>query len=265
MNSSNAFLLRAAIALFPLLALAGLVVWALHPSQQAQAQVDAASLPVRGAAPEIANRGWLNTDRPLPLSSLRGQVVLVEFWTFDCINCIRTIPYVQSWHETYAEQGLQVIGVHYPEFNYEHDVGNIRAAALRLGITYPIALDNDGTTWDAYGQRFWSTIHLIDKQGNLRYISIGEGRYDATDAAIRALLAEPYTATEPTATLPAYLTPTLVLNVRDGAGIDRALLGAIEPNNAFYIEGEQNGWYAIQYGDFTGWVSGEYVTVSEGE
>lgn len=265
MTTTTTTLFRIIALTLPLLALAGLVGWALLPFQHAWAQADLLSLPARGIAPEIANRGWLNTDRPLPLSSLRGQVVLVEFWTFDCINCIRTIPYVQSWHETYAEQGLQVIGVHYPEFSYEHDVGNIRAAALRLGISYPIALDNDGATWDAYGQRFWPTIHLIDKQGNLRYISIGEGRYDATDAAIRALLAETYSATGQTATLSAYLTPTEVLNVRDGAGTDRALLGAIEPNNAFYIEGEQNGWYAIQYGDFTGWVSGEYVVVTDSE
>src|SRR5262249_32295906 len=101
-------------------------------------------------APELNNTVWLNTETPLHLADLRGSVVLLEFWTFDCINCIRTIPYVQRWHETYANQGLTVIGNHFPEYDYERDLDNLRAAASRLGITYPIAQDNDGATWRAY-------------------------------------------------------------------------------------------------------------------
>jgi uncharacterized protein YgiM (DUF1202 family) len=230
------------------------------------AQSAAPALPNRGAAPELQNRGWLNTTTPLQLADLRGQVVLLEFWTYDCINCIHTLPTIQAWHDTYATQGLQVLGVHFPEFAYEHDLQNVRAAIERHGLTYPVTLDNRGLTWDAYGQRFWPTVHLIDKQGNIRYTAIGEGNYARTEAAIQALLAEPYTAdatATPTAA-PAYLVATEVLNVRSGAGIDQPLIGAIDPNMAFVILAEQNGWYAIEYGDFTGYVSGEYVTVVSG-
>lgn len=153
-----------------------------------------------GAAPELENTVWLNTDAPLRLADLRGQVVLLEMWTFDCINCIRTLPYVQRWHETYAEQGLVVIGNHYPEFNYERDLGNLTAAIERLGITYPVAQDNEGVTWRAYNQRYWPTMYLIDKQGDIRWRHIGEGRYNDTELAIQTLLAEPYTAPEVTPT-----------------------------------------------------------------
>jgi len=230
----------------------------------AQAQTPSASdLPNRGAAEEIRSQGWLNSDQPLRLQDLRGSVVLLEFWTFDCINCIHTLPHVQAWHETYADQGLVTIGVHYPEFAYEHDVQNVRAAAERLGVSYPIALDNDGATWDAYNQRYWPTIYLIDKQGNIRYLSIGEGRYDRTEETIQALLAESYTADTPAETTDAlaYLTPDLVLNVRAGAGLEHDIIGSIQPGMAFVIEGENAGWYQITYGDHTGYVSADYVTV----
>ncbi|MCA9911335.1 MAG: redoxin domain-containing protein [Anaerolineae bacterium] len=228
-----------------------------------QAQTQSTSeLPDRGAAHEILSQGWLNTDRPLRLQDLRGSVVLLEFWTFDCINCIHTLPYVQGWHETYADQGLVTIGVHYPEFHYEHDVQNVRAAAERLGVTYPIALDNDGATWNAYNQRYWPTVYLIDKQGNIRYLAIGEGRYAQTEQAIQALLAEPY-ATEDmlSAESERYLTPDVVLNVREGAGLDHAIIGSIQPGMAFVVEAETSGWYQITYGDHTGYVSADYVTI----
>lgn len=229
---------------------------------QAQAQ-PAPDLPNRGAAEEIRSTGWLNSDQPLRLQDLRGSVVLLEFWTFDCINCIHTLPHVQAWHETYADQGLVTIGVHYPEFGYEHDVQNVRAAAERLGVSYPIALDNNGATWDAYNQRYWPTIYLIDKQGNIRHLVIGEGRYDQTEAAIQALLAEAYApeTSEETTDAPAYLTPDLVLNVRAGAGLDYDIIGAIQPGMAFVVEGESAGWYQITYGDHSGYVSADYVTV----
>lgn len=161
-----------------------------------QAQ-DRLPLPNYGPAPELNNAVWLNTEEALRLEDLRGQVVLLEFWTFDCINCIRTLPYVQAWHETYADAGLVVIGDHYPEFRYEHDINNLRAAIARLGITYAVAQDNDGQTWRAYSQRYWPTIYLIDKWGNIRYRHIGEGRYAETETAIQTLLAEPYTAPTP--------------------------------------------------------------------
>lgn len=225
-----------------------------------------AALPTRGTAPELVNFSWLNSDHPLRLADLRGQVVLLEFWTFDCINCIRTLPYVERWHQTYAAQGLVVIGNHYPEFSYERDINNVAAAAERLGVTYPIALDTDGTTWRAYNQRYWPTIYLIDKWGEIRYMHIGEGAYDRTEQNMQVLLAEAYLA-EPEATSAVsagqYLTPTEVLNVRNGAGVNFERIGSIAPGMIFAVLAEQNGWYQIRYNGVNGYVSGEYVTLGD--
>jgi len=152
---------------------------------------EAASLPDLGAAPELTSDTWLNTEAPLRLAGLRGQVVLVEMWTFGCINCQRVIPHLQAWHEDYAGQGLVVIGNHFPEFDFERDLEALRQAVASLGITFPVAQDNDGETWRAYRNRYWPTIYLVDKQGRLRYEHIGEGAYAETEAAIQALLQEP--------------------------------------------------------------------------
>ncbi|MBZ0295552.1 MAG: SH3 domain-containing protein [Anaerolineae bacterium] len=222
-------------------------------------------LPDYGPAPELSNEAWLNADRPLRLADLRGQVVLLEMWTFDCINCIRTIPYVQQWHETYEDEGLVVIGNHYPEFSYERDLNNIRASLERLGITYAVAQDNDRTTWSAYNNRYWPTIYLIDKQGRIRYRHIGEGAYDRTEQAIQTLLAESYTPeaeTTPEVTLNA-LTPTEVLNVRAGADVNSERVGSIQPGDVFVVLGEENGWYQINYNGDTRYVFGEYVSLIE--
>lgn len=149
-------------------------------------------LPTLGAAPELHDGIWLNTDLPLKLADLRGKVVLLEMWTFGCINCLNTLPSVIAWHEQYASEGLVIIGNHYPEFAYERDLENLKAAVKRLGIEYPVLQDNNRETWAAYRNRYWPTIYLIDKWGNIRYKHIGEGRYTQTDAAIRELLAETY-------------------------------------------------------------------------
>ena len=197
--------------------LAGLSVAMASPAQQA-------ALRDYGLAPELHDSVWLNSDRALRLADLRGQVVLLEMWTFGCINCIRTIPYVRQWHETYADSGLVVIGNHYPEFNYERDLNNVKDSLIRLDIPYPVIQDNDRETWGAYNNRFWPTIYLIDKQGHLRYKHIGEGRYDTTEAAIQTLLAEEYSPPTDTPETDALvsLTPTVdLLNVRRGPGIDQ--------------------------------------------
>ncbi len=146
----------------------------------------------RGAAPELKNTVWLNTDRPLHLKDLRGKVVLLEMWTFGCINCIHVIPSLREWHEKYGEQGLVVIGNHYPEFDFEASLDNLKEAIVRLDVPYPVAQDNDGATWSAYNTRYWPTMYLIDKRGDVRHIQIGEGGYAETEAAIEALLAEAY-------------------------------------------------------------------------
>lgn len=154
------------------------------PSPASNEEVYVSSLPNRGVAPEIQSLAWLNSDVPLRLADLRGQVVLLEFWTFDCINCIHTLPYIEQWHQTYQDQGLQVIGIHYPEFGYERDLQNIAAATQRLNVNYPVGQDNDGLTWRAYSQRYWPTVYLIGKQGNIRYVRIGEGAYEQTEAGL---------------------------------------------------------------------------------
>jgi thiol-disulfide isomerase/thioredoxin len=145
-----------------------------------------------GPAPELRNDVWLNVDAPLRLADLRGQVVLLDMWTFGCINCKNVIPSIREWHHAYGDQGLVVIGNHYPEFNYEEDLDNLKEAIVRLDVPYAVAQDNDGKTWRAYNNRYWPTLYLIDKSGRIRYRHIGEGGYEETEVAIQALLAEPY-------------------------------------------------------------------------
>jgi thiol-disulfide isomerase/thioredoxin len=147
-------------------------------------------LPDLGPAPELTAETWLNTEHPLRLADLGGKVVLLEMWTFGCINCQRVIPHLQAWHDSYASQGLVVIGNHYPEFAYERDPDELGQALERLGVTYAVSQDNDGATWRAYGNRYWPTLYLIDKRGRLRYQHIGEGAYSGTESAIQSLLAE---------------------------------------------------------------------------
>jgi thiol-disulfide isomerase/thioredoxin len=150
-------------------------------------QVD---LPDRGVAPEILNETWINSESPVTLESVRGKVVLLEFWTFGCINCRHVIPYVRDWYDKYNGDDFTVISVHYPEFNYERDIDNVKKATEELGIEYAVAIDNDRLTWGAYNQRYWPTTYLIDKSGRIRYQHIGEGAYEKTETAIQLLMAE---------------------------------------------------------------------------
>lgn len=145
-----------------------------------------------GAAPELENDVWLNVDKPIRISELRGNVILLDFWTFGCINCQRVIPSLRGWHERYGEKGLVVIGVHYPEFSYEAEPGNLIDAIEKLEIPYAVAQDNQRQAWAAYGIRYWPTLLLIDKAGRVRYQHIGEGRYDEIEEVIRFLLAESF-------------------------------------------------------------------------
>ncbi len=149
-----------------------------------------ANLPDLGRAPELQNTVWLNTDRPLRLADLHGKVVLLDMWTFACVNCRNVIPSLRTWYAKYSDQGLVVIGNHFPEFDYERDLNNLKSAIQQLNIPYPVAQDNDGVTWGAYGTRYWPTLFLIDKRGHLRYTHIGEGAYGETEQAIQNLLKE---------------------------------------------------------------------------
>ncbi|HEX3898484.1 MAG TPA: cytochrome c biogenesis protein DipZ [Mycobacteriales bacterium] len=153
--------------------------------------LNANDLPVYGKAPDFADvTHWFNTPdgAALNLAQLKGKVVLVDFWTYSCINCLRSLPHVEAWYSRYHSDGFEVIGVHTPEFDFEHVEGNVASAISRLGVTYPVAMDNDYGTWNAWGNDSWPAEYLIDPSGNVRYGSVGEGDYGRTEAAIRALL-----------------------------------------------------------------------------
>ncbi len=144
---------------------------------------------------------WINSP-PLTLSNLRGQVVLVDFWTYSCINCIRTLPYLEKWYQTYHNQGLVIIGVNTPEFAFEHVPGNVAAAVRKFGIAYPVALDNNYATWDAYNNDSWPADYLIDRSGDIRYVATGEGDYPTTERAIQELLGINHSLVTPTSNVP---------------------------------------------------------------
>jgi thiol-disulfide isomerase/thioredoxin len=141
-------------------------------------------------APEFkAVSGYINTS-PITLKDLKGKVVLVDFWTYSCINCIRTLPYLVDWNSKYADKGLVIVGVHTPEFEFEKNTDNVKAAVQKFGIKYPVFQDNDKGTWNAYENRYWPRKYIIDSEGYIRYDHIGEGGYAETEKVVQTLLAE---------------------------------------------------------------------------
>jgi len=163
------------------------------PMPEAGGPGPASGLPVYGKAPEfVDNQQWFNTpgDRPLTLRSLRGRVVLVDFWTYSCINCLRTLPYLTAWDKRYRKDGLTIVGVHSPEFPFEKEASNVEEAIERNGIEYPVAQDNDLATWNAYGNQYWPAEYFIDSRGRVRFAHFGEGEYGEKEKVIRELLAE---------------------------------------------------------------------------
>ncbi len=145
---------------------------------------------VEAPAPELLNKTWLNSE-PLKLADLKGKVVMVEFWTFGCYNCVNVEPYIKKWHSKYSDQGLVIIGVHSPEFSHEADVDNVKDYLRKNDIEYAVAIDNDFATWKRYDNHYWPARYMIDKQGILRTVYIGEGDYAKNEKEIQALLAEP--------------------------------------------------------------------------
>jgi len=141
-------------------------------------------------APEIISSTWINSS-PLRMEDLRGKVVMVEFWTFGCWNCRNIEPYVKEWHKKYAKQGLVVIAVHSPEFSYEKAIDKVKNYVQENHISYAVPIDNEFRNWRQYRNRYWPTLYLIDKQGNIQYTRIGEGAYEQTEQTIQRLLAEP--------------------------------------------------------------------------
>ncbi len=147
-------------------------------------------LPILGQAPELKGLGrWFNSD-PLTIASLKGKVILVHFWTFECINCIHTLPAIQGYWEKYREKPFVILGVHTPEFTFEKSADHLRDAIKKDGLTYPVVQDNDFATWNAFGNQYWPAAYIIDAQGNIRYQHFGEGEYDTMDKVIRDLLRE---------------------------------------------------------------------------
>ncbi len=144
-----------------------------------------------GPAPDFTGiSNWINS-KPVTVSDLRGKVVLVDFWTYSCINCLRTLPHLKAWDAAYRKAGLRIVGVHTPEFAFEHVPSNVRKATRELGVRYAVAIDNDYKTWDAYQNGAWPTEYLVDRRGHIREIKEGEGNYDDTERTIRKLLGEP--------------------------------------------------------------------------
>jgi cytochrome c biogenesis protein CcdA/thiol-disulfide isomerase/thioredoxin len=154
-----------------------------------------------GTAPELTGiTGWLNTpgDKPLRLAGLRGKTVLIDFWTYSCINCQRTLPHLEAWYSSYHQDGFEIIGVHTPEFAFEHVSSNISAQAKSLGVNYPVAIDNNYATWNAYSNQYWPAEYLIGPNGQVRHVTFGEGNYGTTEELIRQLVSE----SNPSASLP---------------------------------------------------------------
>ena len=142
------------------------------------------------APPLIAGGPWINSEEPLSMEGLRGKVVIVDFWTYSCINCVRTLPYLRDWYDTYSAYGLEIIGVHSPEFPFERNINNVRKAVEELGVAWPVVLDNDFAQWNSYSNRYWPAHFFIDASGIIRYFHFGEGAYEESEAVIRELLTE---------------------------------------------------------------------------
>jgi thiol-disulfide isomerase/thioredoxin len=181
----------------------------------------------RHPAPDFTGiEGWLNTT-PLTLADLRGKVVLIDFWTFSCVNCVRTIPHLQVLYNDYKDDGLVIVGVHSPEFDFEKVPSNVAAAVTRLGVTWPVAIDSQMTTWNAYRNQFWPAEYLLDQQGRVAYTRFGEGDYDKTAAAVAQLLGVRQAALPSSTPVPANTTPELYLGSERGQLADNEPYGPL--------------------------------------
>ena len=202
--------------------------------QTVAGKADVAHLPVGPAVPDLGDaQGWLNSG-PLRPSDLRGKVVLYDFWTYSCVNCVRTLPHLRALYDRYGPDGLVVVGVHSPEFDFERDHGNVSDAVARLKVDYPVALDDDMDIWNAFGAQYWPQSFMADRKGRLRYGHIGEGGDEEIEAVVRTLLRVPKSAphvgdagaTEPEPTQ--RISPETYLGQERGTGEAR-LRGAWTP------------------------------------
>ncbi|MGA7989268.1 MAG: redoxin family protein [Candidatus Dormiibacterota bacterium] len=220
----------AAVAVFIVAAV--LVTAARMPPPPATASTTGGQVePVGGRYPApgfVGIDGWLNSP-PLTLAGLRGKVVLVDFWTFSCVNCVRTIPHLQELYNDYKDDGFVIVGVHSPEFDFEMVQANVAAAVQRLGVTWPVAIDSQLDTWNAYRNRFWPAEYLLDQQGRVAYTSFGEGDYEQTDAAVAKLLNVTQAPLPSSTPVPSNTTPELYAGSDGGRGelADNESYGAI--------------------------------------
>jgi thiol-disulfide isomerase/thioredoxin len=200
----------------------------------------------RSEAPDFTGiDGWLNSA-PLTLADLHGKVVLIDFWTFSCVNCVRTIPHLQALYNDYKQDGFVIVGVHSPEFDFEKVPANVAAAVTRLGVTWPVAIDSQLATWNAYQNQFWPAEYLLDQQGRVAYTSFGEGDYTQTDAAVAELL-NVHTAALPSSTpVPGNTTPELYAGSERGQLADNELYGTPGAPVAYADPGPPQMQNAIQ-------------------
>ncbi len=212
----------------------------------------------RAEAPDFTGiDGWLNSP-PLTLADLRGKVVLIDFWTFSCVNCVRTIPHLNILYDDYKNDGFTIVGVHSPEFDFEKVPANVAAAVKRLGITWPVAIDSQMATWDAYQNEYWPAEYLLDQEGRIAYTSFGEGDYAQTDAAVAALL-KVQTAPLPSSTpVPDNTTPELYAGSERGQLADSENYGTLGSPMVYPDPGAPQEQDAIQVtGTWTD--EGEYL------
>ncbi len=179
----------------------------------------------RAGAPDFAGVDtWINSP-PLTLQALRGKVVLVDFWTFSCVNCVRTLPHLESLYHAFRDRGFVLVGVHSPEFDFEKVTANVRSAVQRLGVDWPVAVDSQMGTWNAYGNQYWPAEYLLDQQGRIAYVHDGEGDYQATDDAVAALLGAGSAAVPGATPVPSDTTPELYAGSQRGQLADGETYG----------------------------------------
>jgi thiol-disulfide isomerase/thioredoxin len=221
---------RAALLALVVLTLVVVVVAVFRPAMPPSLSngASAALLPAeeRSLAPGFSGiNGWINST-PLSIEKLRGRVVLVDFWTFSCVNCVRTLPHLQHLHSTYQRNGFVIVGVHSPEFDFEKVRANVVAAVERLRVTWPVALDTQMATWNAYGNQYWPAEYLIDKQGRIAYVHFGEGDYDTTERAVAALLGVSMASGTGATPVPNDISPELYAGSERGQLVDGETYGS---------------------------------------
>jgi len=241
---------RFRVALLAVVVLIGVVVLVtvFRPPMQSLSEDMSGVLPVsqRTTAPEFTGiDGWINSP-PLTLAALKGHVVLVDFWTFSCVNCVRTIPHLQQLNSAYAQRGLVIVGVHSPEFDFEKVRANIASAVQRLGVSWPVAIDSEMATWNAFSNQYWPAEYLVDPEGRIAYMHFGEGDYDGTARAIASLLNAPAPSGPAPTAVPSNTTPELYAGSQRGQLADGETYGAAGQAVAYPDPGAPSQADAIQ-------------------